>query len=135
MAKERYVIVEWPESQLFMEGHMDGIYLINDEEGARKHGKAAYFVEEGLYLNAGAELGAQPERPTTLIDIFLRETRSDPSDRKGPSENLKEYYEGANQMQRAAINEVFTLVCGLSYEDLAEMGAEGEHMDEMSPTP
>jgi hypothetical protein len=55
MKKERYVVVEWPESQLFMDGHKDDIHLINDDSGRSRFGNAAYFVEEGLYEKVRAE--------------------------------------------------------------------------------
>ena len=64
MKKEKYVIVEWPESQLFMDNHKDDIHLINDESGRSRFGNAAYFVEEGLYKKVRAEFekeaGIQP---------------------------------------------------------------------------
>ncbi|MCB0518501.1 MAG: hypothetical protein H6577_09985 [Lewinellaceae bacterium] len=54
---EVYLAVSFPESQLFMEGHHQEIYLINDGHGAGKYGPAAYFIEERLYAKvmAGAE--------------------------------------------------------------------------------
>ncbi len=47
--KERYLIVEWPESQLFMDQYQNEIFLINDEKGIKQFGNAAYFVKEKLY--------------------------------------------------------------------------------------
>ena len=44
-----YLAVQFPESQLFMEGHQDETYLINDKRGIEKYGLAACFVEENLY--------------------------------------------------------------------------------------
>lgn len=48
-------MVEWPESQLFMDNHQDEIHLINDEAGRSRFGNAAYFVEESLYQKIRAE--------------------------------------------------------------------------------
>lgn len=44
-----YLAVRFPNSQLFMDVHLNKIHLINDEIGLNKYGHAAYFVEERLY--------------------------------------------------------------------------------------
>lgn len=55
MKKDRYVVVEWPESQLFLDDYQDEIHLVNDESGRSKFGNAAYFVEEILYQRVRSE--------------------------------------------------------------------------------
>ena len=63
-----YVVVGFPESQLFMDGHQDKIYLINDENGINEFGPAAYFVEEGLYEKVVRGLRNIPS-PVINLDI------------------------------------------------------------------
>ena len=41
---KKYILVEWPESQEFME--MEGVVLANDES----FGSSAYFVPEEIYV-------------------------------------------------------------------------------------
>lgn len=45
---DKYVIVEWPESQRFMlmPDFDEYSYLINDEKGIEIHGSSAYFINE-----------------------------------------------------------------------------------------
>ncbi len=45
---DKYLIITFPESQLFMENYSHLIFLINDDHGVEKHGCAAYFVPETL---------------------------------------------------------------------------------------
>ena len=63
-----YVAVSFPESQHFMDGHQDKIYLINNENGIGEFGSAAYFVEEGLYEKVVRDL-RNPPAPTIKLDI------------------------------------------------------------------
>lgn len=43
---DKYIIVQWPEIQEFMEieGFEENSYLINDEKGLANFGSSAYFV-------------------------------------------------------------------------------------------
>lgn len=48
--KTNFVIVEWPESQQFMDDpRFNECELINSENGIRTHGPAAYLVPTDLY--------------------------------------------------------------------------------------
>ncbi len=46
MREDKYIVVEWPESQKLMEldGFRENSYLINDEQGISEYGSSAYFV-------------------------------------------------------------------------------------------
>lgn len=59
-----------------------------------------------------------------IIEIFAKEFQSDCCDTDKQSVYLKEYYEGATQMQQAAINETMVFLCGYSFETLLEMEQE-----------
>ena len=43
---DKYIIIQWPEIQEFMEieGFEENSYLINDEKGLDDFGSSAYFV-------------------------------------------------------------------------------------------
>ena len=44
--KDKYIIIQWPEIQYFMElkGFRENFYLINDEKEIEEFGSSAYFV-------------------------------------------------------------------------------------------
>lgn len=46
--KSKFIIVEWPEIQLYMEqeGFNDNCYLINDTSWLDQYGSSSYFVNE-----------------------------------------------------------------------------------------
>jgi hypothetical protein len=59
-----------------------------------------------------------------IIEIFAEAFQTDCCDTDKQSAYLKEYYEGATQMQQAAINETMICLCGWSFETL--LGMEGK---------
>lgn len=66
-----YLTVSFPESQLFMDRHLNEIYLINDEAGINLYGNAAYFVEENLYRNTLAAFKKELQETKDRILAFV----------------------------------------------------------------
>lgn len=46
--KDKFIIVEWPEVQKYMEkdGFNDNAFLINDESWLDQYGSSSYFIKE-----------------------------------------------------------------------------------------
>ena len=116
-----FVAVPFPESQDFSDVSQFESHPIVGMAGLERYGPGALFVEEGAYREVRRMDG---HAAANLMDIFLREAYADDCDTGPSSLCLKQYYEGANQVQRTAVNEVFVALCGRSFEDLLEMEQE-----------
>lgn len=94
--KKKFVIVQWPESQDLMEQPwFHECHLINDENGLKKYGSAAYFVPEDRFysiscqdelksiftnLNVEAEKTLNPmerTRPMSQVGPYLKDFNAD----------------------------------------------------------
>ena len=131
-----YVAVPFPESQSYMGWHPGKVSPVMDMAGIREHGHGACFVEAGLYWEVRlGHLRKDDNGTPNLVELFHRESRTDAPVSDDLTESLKAYYNGANMMQRAAINHVFVVLCGWSYEDLLEMETQENGGDNPSPIP
>ena len=95
---DRYVIVEWPESQRFMDipDFEDYSFLINDERGLDIYGSCAYFIEESWLKKALPLIKKTEEQMkysqikklgNDILEIVAQVTQTTSKELKGRSRN------------------------------------------------